>query len=199
MLYIFDDIGALDDGFALRSLPLLSAQRRAKVLAYRFDRDKNLSAAAYLLLRHALKADYGIEAPVEFELCEGGKPVLRGYPGVHFNLSHCRAAVACAVSDAPVGVDVQEIAPVERALARRVLTQAEYSAFLASPDPNRTFCEYWTKKESWLKRSGIGIDASLSELASGDIAAAFFTSDKDYCCCAVGYADTPGVIYVRGL
>ncbi len=199
MLYIFDDMGALGGGFWLESLPRLSVQRREKALAYRFGQDKNLSAAAYLLLRYALKADYGIGEPVEFELCESGKPVILGYPGVHFNLSHCRAAVACAVASVPVGVDVQEIAPVERALAKRVLTEAEYRAFLASSDPDRTFCEYWTKKESWLKKNGLGIGASLAGLAAKDIEAAFFKSDKDYCCCAVGYFDTPGVTYVRGL
>ncbi len=199
MLYIFDDMNALSGGFWYRSLPLLSGQRREKVLAYRFEQDKNLSAAAYLLLRHALKAEYGIGEPVEFEFGESGKPVLRGYPRVHFNLSHCRAAVACAVSGSPVGVDIQEIEPVERALAGRVLTEAENRSFLASTDPERTFCEYWTKKESWLKKSGLGIGASLTELASGDIETAFLKSDKDYCCCAVGHFDTPGVTYIRGL
>ncbi|MCL2002413.1 MAG: 4'-phosphopantetheinyl transferase superfamily protein [Oscillospiraceae bacterium] len=168
MLYLIDDITGLDDGFAERAAPLLSAERRAKALAYRFPRDQTLSAAVYLLLRMALAEQSGIDAPPEFAYGENGKPFLKAHPHIHFSLSHCRRAAACAVSDAVVGVDVQAIAPVPDKLARRVLTPEEYAAYVASPRPDELFCEFWVRKESLLKQTGLGVATDLSKIPAGN-------------------------------
>ena len=189
MLYLFDRIETLDDSFPEHSTPYLSEQRREKVFAYRFLQDKKLSAAVYLLLRHALRESYRLDEPVVFAYGRNGKPVLRDHPRIHFSLSHCRAAVACAVSDREVGVDVQDIAPVSDKLAKRVLTGEEYAAFKAAGDPARHFCEVWTVKESYLKKTGQGIGVDLWDLPAANITeATLFSDSKDYCCCLAGAA-----------
>lgn len=187
MLYVFDEIDALDDEFPQRCKPFLSAQRCEKAFAYRFPLDRKLSAAAYILLRLCLIENYGIDEPVVFSYGKNGKPFLRDYPNIHFNLSHCRSAVACVVSNNEIGVDVQEIVPVSDGLAKRVLTEREYAVFRAAENPLRQFCEYWTIKESWLKKTGLGIGTDLTALSAEDISEqTLFTSGKNYCCCVAG-------------
>ena len=57
--------------------------------------NKNRDTAVYLMLRYALKNEYGIcEAP-DFTFGERGKPSLADEPDVRFNFSHCRNSCAC--------------------------------------------------------------------------------------------------------
>ena len=180
MLYVFDEIDELDDDFLGQFIPFLPEERREKVFYYRFPRDRKLSAVVYLLLRLALMEKYGINEPVVFAYGKNGKPFLRDYPNIHFNLSHCHSAAVCVIADTEVGVDVQEIAPVSDDLARRVLSVEEYSGYKASLRPDELFCKMWTAKESRLKRTGRGIGCDLTALPAEDNGTIF--KGKDYYC-----------------
>ena len=74
----------------------VSAERRKKIDSYAFPQGRRLSLGVAVLLRRALE-DLG-EDPDTFSLdyVGNGKPVLRD-SGIHFNLSHCKTAVACAL------------------------------------------------------------------------------------------------------
>ena len=187
MLYVFDGMDSLDESFVGQCLPHLSLERREKVFSYSFPLDRNGSVIAYLLLRHALKENYGINEKVTFKYGNYGKPLLENYPYIHFNLSHCRTAAACIVADSEVGVDVEEIKPVADDVAKRVLTAKEYAEYKASRRSDELFCEFWTMKESWLKKTGNGIGMDLSALAAEDTGEkTLFKGRKDYYCCATG-------------
>ena len=99
MIYLNDDIAGFD---LERALPLLSDQRREQALKFRYELGRKTSAMAYLLLCEGLRQEYGIMERPLFEYGEHGKPSIVGHPEIHFNLSHCREAVVCAVSDRPV-------------------------------------------------------------------------------------------------
>lgn len=149
-------------GFDLeKALAEVSPERREKALRFRFERDRRLSVAAYRLLCRALREAYGIDEAPRFGVHPGGKPYLLDHPGIHFNLSHCRAAVACVVSDEPVGIDVESIAPVDPDVARRVLSALERRRVESSPQPETEFAALWTRKEALVKLRGIGIDDTL--------------------------------------
>lgn len=183
-VYVFDDTDKLKNHFPARCESYLSEQRREKVNALRFAEDKKLSAAAYMLLRAALKERRGIDEPVVFSFRENGKPFLRDYPNIFFNLSHCREAAACALSCCEIGVDVQGVAPVTDSLAKRVLTGEEYALFKCSPNPELLFCEYWTAKESYLKQTGQGLNMNPGGLAvSGLKGLTAFGRAGRYCGC----------------
>lgn len=154
-VYLEENIFGFDLEEALAEVP---KERREKALRYRFERDRRLSVSAWRLLRRALREVYGIdEAPRMAEL-PGGKPYLPDHPGIHFNLSHCREAAACAVAVGPVGIDVESIAPVDRDVAARVLSAAERERLAASSDPAVEFAVLWTRKEALVKLRGTGID-----------------------------------------
>lgn len=186
-LYVFDEIETLDEEYLRLSIPYLSPERRDKAFSYHFPLDRKLSVTAYLLLRIALREIHGIDEPVVFSYSKDGKPRLRDYPQIHFNLSHCRSAVACVLSVDEVGVDVQEIIPISDSLAKKTLTSKEYAEFKVSPTPFELFCKYWTIKESHLKRTGQGIGTDLTELSALDVAGkTIFKNNKNYCCCVAG-------------
>jgi len=188
MLYIYDEIIELDDNFHERMISLLSEQRREKVQNLRSDKKKNASAVAYLLLRLALKEEYGIDEIVEFDYIDNKKPVLREHPNIHFNLSHSLNTVACAVANTDIGVDVQQIDKIKDNVAKRVLTEDEFACFQHTDNPDEFFCEIWTIKESFLKLTGKGISDELRELSADSINDKKIYKGKDYYCCVCGNA-----------
>ena len=83
---------------------------------------------------------------------------------LHFNLSHCKKALAVVVSDAPVGIDVECIGRYSDSLARHVLSDEEFALVQSSSDPKTLFTRFWTQKEAVVKLTGRGIDADLPNL-----------------------------------
>ena len=186
MLYIFDEIDKLGNDFAEGMISLLSGERRAKFKNLKLPLNKKTSVIAYLLLRRALLEVYGIDEAVEFGYAEKGKPVLKDYPHIYFNLSHTKNAAACVVSDVEVGVDVQQIVPVSDAVAKRVLTDEEYYGFKSSHVPDEYFCELWTIKESYLKQTGQGLTTELRNLSAANVPSKMIYRGRDYFCCVCG-------------
>ena len=106
---------------------------------------KQASLAVRRLLEAAVRQYWGIPLP-EIAREGSGKPFFPSHPGMHFSLSHTKGYVLCAVSDRPVGADIQVIRPVSEALIRRVCTPAELGYF--------GFFDLWTLKESYIKLFG---------------------------------------------
>lgn len=106
----------------------------------------------------------------ELEKEELGKPFLKNYPQVHFNISHGKDMVVCGVGTSPLGVDVEAIRPVKRSMSRRVLTPGE-QVFLEESEKNggengwyRDFFRLWTLKESYVKAVGKGLSIDFTTL-----------------------------------
>ena len=154
---VCDDLAGLD---LSRALAEVSPERRAYALGYRLERDRRLSVAVYLLLKEALGRGYGLVGNPRLGRGRNGKPFLQDHPEIHFNLSHCPRAAVCAVADNPVGIDVEEVAPVDWEVARRVLSEEEQNAVRTSSEPDVAFARYWTQKEAFAKLTGDGIDDS---------------------------------------
>ena len=151
MIYIDENI----DGFDLeQGLKEISPQRREYALRYRNERDQRCCVAAYRLLQRALQQEYGITELPELEHDENGKPSLAGRPDIHVSLSHCRDAVACVVSDQPIGIDVETRDHYSPEVAQRVMSEEEMCHIMASSDPATAFTRLWTMKESLFKLTG---------------------------------------------
>ena len=82
-------------------------------------------------------------------LCVAAYRLLR-----HALLSHCHEAVACAVSDKPVGIDIETINHYSEEIATHVMSEAEMRQILTSPLPAEAFTRLWTMKESLYKLTG---------------------------------------------
>lgn len=154
MLYLNDHIWDFDLDEALS---LLSEQRREQALRFRHEQGRRTCTLAYLLLCEGLQKEYGITERPFFEYGEHGKPVLVGHPDIHFNMSHCREAVVCYVSDQPVGIDVEAVRDYKESLARHTMNDEEMALISASDNPALAFTRFWTMKEAVQKLSGRGL------------------------------------------
>ncbi|MBQ3392116.1 MAG: 4'-phosphopantetheinyl transferase superfamily protein [Lachnospiraceae bacterium] len=93
-----------------------------------------------------------------------GKPAAAGLPGFHFNISHSGGIGVCALSDRPVGADLQRI-PKDPGrclrIARHFYSETEVRALEAlsgrSEDLCALFCRLWTARESFVKCTGEGL------------------------------------------
>ena len=70
------------------------------------------------------------------------------------SLSHSSRYCAAAVSDMPVGIDVEQIRTVSQALKERVCTEAELRVLQQSDCPDEDFIRFWTLKEAYFKARG---------------------------------------------
>ncbi len=164
MVYLFENPGRITEEMLSRILRILPPERKEKALAFRYAMDQKLSAIAWLLLIHALRKEYGIEEQPMLSYGMRGKPRLAAYPSIHFNLSHCKRAVACVVSDLNVGIDTECVGPFEKELAEKICNDSELRAITQSDRPDIAFAILWTAKESVMKFTGQGLDDDVREV-----------------------------------
>ena len=145
----------------------LSEYRINKINTLKPTDSKRQSRAAGLLLSYALNECFGIdESTVEYAFGDTGKPYFPQYAGVHFNISHTHGAVAVALSDKPVGIDIERVRDffdghTRVAVAKRYFSETERIAYglTRSGDGRpgtRRFYRLWTAKESAVKCTGSG-------------------------------------------
>lgn len=116
---------------------------------------------AYGLLYFALAERFGIRDGI-IEKGENGKPYLKNYSGIKFNISHCRGLAVCSVSEGETGVDAELIRGFREGAMRRIFSPAEIRFIGLSENPNEDFFRIWTLKESLCKNTGKGIFSGLS-------------------------------------
>ena len=163
MIYLYDTLENYSDEQYSKHLNSLPAWRREKALLYKKLDDRKRSVLAFVLLQRALREEYGITEVPEFVYNEFGKPSLPNLP-IHFSLSHCKDAVACAVSDYNIGIDVESIVPYNPDVARRVCTAAELEMLEQSDDKDVEFIKLWTVKEAISKYEGMGLSLPFAEI-----------------------------------
>ena len=166
MVYIFENLSLCTPKWLEEREKTLPHWRREKVETLQKQEDKVRFVAAFLLLQRALR-DLGIDVVPAFSYEDWGKPYFPGYP-VHFSLSHGKNAVACAVGDRPVGIDVQDKVAFSLRLANRICTEEESKALQKATDKDLALTALWTKKEALAKCSGKGLGERFSSL-EGDV------------------------------
>ena len=164
MLYIAENTDCLTEDFLAASWPLLSEQRRQKADSLRTLHGKTDCCAVYIMLRYALMREYGIKQAPVFGYGAQGKPFLRDYPHIRFNMSHARNAVCVILSDSETAVDVSDIRPVRDGVIRRVCGERERRMIYESADPQTEFFRMWTRKECLSKLTGEGWEAGFISL-----------------------------------
>lgn len=160
-VYIDNHINDFDLNTALGQI---SEQRRQLALRFQYEQGQRTCVLAYLLLKRALKEEFGLEETPLFEYGEHGKPSIVGHPEIFFNLSHCREAVACAVSRRPVGIDVESVGRYREAVARYTMNDEEMALITNAPQPEVMFTRLWTMKEARLKLTGEGINDNMKQV-----------------------------------
>ena len=135
-------------------LPMVSEQRREQALQFKHAFGQYACLKSYLLLQDLLREHYGIEGDLVFSYNEHGKPMLKEVSNIHFSISHCKEAIAVAVADRPVGIDVETLRMPSEALAEKVMDKGEKLRFDISDTPEDFFTALWTAKEAVMKCRG---------------------------------------------
>jgi 4'-phosphopantetheinyl transferase len=161
---VSEDIWEFDLEAALGEI---SAQRREQALRFRYELGQRLCVLAYRLLKQGLRETYDITENPIFEYNEHGKPSIAGHPEIFFNLSHCKKAAVCAISDHPVGIDVESIREYKASLVRYTMNDDEVAQILQDANPHVAFIRLWTQKEAVLKLAGTGIMDNIKTVLDG--------------------------------
>ena len=128
---------------------LLTEERRERMQRYIQLPDRARCLTAGLMLR----AVFGSDKAQRIITTPLGKPYLPD--GQCFNISHSGDKVVLLVADCDAGVDVEQICPYPRAVARRVFTSVEQE-WLQNQKNDAAFYRLWTGKESIMKALGVG-------------------------------------------
>ena len=132
---------------------------------YKRTKDKQRSLLGELLTRTILSKKLKIPAEqVIIEKSEKGKPYLVNNNDLHFNISHSGDWVVAAFASTEVGIDIENIKPVNFRIAERFFSKKEFAALekKAGKEKINFFFDLWTLKESYLKLLGKGLTKSLS-------------------------------------
>ncbi len=141
---------------------------------FHFVNDRNRFVVARGLLRKLL-GGYLHQDPADLEFSYGqhGKPALSGAnasSGLSFNLSHSSNLVVYAIARGRnLGIDVEHIRPDSAGddIAKRHFSAREVSDLRALPPEARVdgFFRCWTRKEAYLKATGMGLQIPLNSFA----------------------------------
>lgn len=164
MEYIFAYLSDFCDDDYKKAYENLSEVTKKRVDRYKRDDDKKRSLLAHILLRK-LMAENNIDATLKYE--ENGRPVFDDSK-YFLSLSHSGEVAFSAVSDTPVGIDVEKIRPISVSLLNRVCVDEEKTyvlgGFKITDEKNicecdvlKRFFEIWTAKEAYFKMLGSGI------------------------------------------
>ena len=165
---VFDDMSLCTDAEVERMLPLVAEPRRAYALGFKHTFGRFACLKSYLMLAELLHDEFGLD---EFcmEKTEHGKLFLTGHPDIHFSISHCQKAIAVAVSDNPVGIDVESFRHFSESLLDKTMNPDEKAAILSSSSQEEKFASLWTCKEAVFKMQGTGITDNLHNILSGGV------------------------------
>lgn len=159
--------------------------------SYRLPVDTLQSGAAFLLLEELCREKAGIEQIPEFALSPNGKPYFRELPRLHFNMSHCRDAVMCVISDMPAGCDIEPIPEcINEDVMNLIFTREENTAIITSSCPEVMFAQTWTRIEAAAKMLDVPLDSYLLKKWRKKFAGAIFTDKEDtFVYSLVSYSD----------
>lgn len=136
-------------------------------------------------LEEILRQDYGITEPV-VERDEWGKPFLKNNP-FFFNVSHAGEYVVIAVSERPVGVDIEGRRKIKDGMYRKVVRQEEEK--LIGQDREWDFLRLWTLKESFVKAEGKGLRIPMKDY--------FFGKEEEKLFVTYGGRRAPWTFYIE--
>ncbi len=155
---------------------ILNEEEFNRINLLKFPKDIVNAAASFTFLRLVLSNYVGIN-PKEIGIsrtckqCGGphGKPELISYDKyINFNVSHTSEYIVVGITTySDIGIDIEEIDDdLDLNLFSSVLNKQElkYLNSVSNDKKKNNFIKYWTRKESIVKATGIGLSTDLADL-----------------------------------
>ena len=160
---IFDDMTECSEQEIARLLPLVSPQRREQALRYTHIFGQFCCLKSYELLTALLASTpYTLHSTPSFLYNEHGAPYLEDGP--YFSISHCKQGIVVAVSETPIGIDIEAIRPLNEGLVQKAMNPQEQAQIAAAANPEQEFIRLWTRKEAYVKMLGTGIISDMHQI-----------------------------------
>lgn len=141
------------------SMKMVSPETAERIKRFRFKEDALRSLMGETMIRrwHCRRLHMD-NAAIAIERNLYGKPFVVGSP-YHYSISHSGDWVVCAISDNEVGIDIEEIKPIDFSLTSGFFTYSERLALNTQPNDKKLeyFYALWTLKESYIKYLGTGL------------------------------------------
>ena len=154
-----------------RLLPLVPFSRRDKAMCYKHLHGQYCCLRVWeilheLLVSHSFLPAISSLSELTYVEDDYGKPWLTvgsvREENIYFSLSHTKNAIAVAVSNRPVGIDIEAVVSQERVgdshFLERTMNATERQSIAEADDPRLMFTELWTRKEAYVKLLGTGLD-----------------------------------------
>lgn len=139
-------------------LRFVSPEKKERISKQCIKQNADNMLVGEILAKAIIKKTFGIEIKKQvFKLSENGKPYLANFPDIHFSISHSGEYVMVAVSDKPVGADIQKIKKYNSAVMKKYYSDKEIKQIEESSDKDSEYTKIWTQKEAVIKKSDTGL------------------------------------------
>lgn len=156
MIYLFCEDDRINEEDLKTAFSEMDTQRQRSIQRIKDAHRRKQGIIAYKLLCYGAKEEYGINRLSSFRIGKYGKPSVD--MGFYFNISHCDGREICAVSQRPVGIDVERKTPEIKEAADFFLTSYEKKMLAGKKDE---YPMLWTLKEAFGKYYGVGLGYDL--------------------------------------
>ena len=156
------DISKFDQSEIDRCFEDLSDSRRARITNEGTKDPRAERIIVSYLLESAVRV-FGYAGEITYRYDGNGKPFFAWEGAPFFSLSHSGSYVAFAVSDSPIGIDVEDLS-VHRKTDHRKIAQRFFTANETEwiGDDRERFFRVWTFKEAYAKATGQSAAQNLS-------------------------------------
>jgi len=146
---------------------LIHSEKRFKIKKFINKKDKIQTLIGKILIINIICEKLSIRN-ITFEKNEYGKPYLKDYPNLQFNISHSGDFVVCTIDNKPIGIDIERVKYIAyKEIAKSFFSVSEFE-YIVKEDSNielNKFYEIWTLKESYIKCCGQGLSIPLNSFS----------------------------------
>lgn len=149
---------------------LLNTEEKSRAQRFHFTKDQNHFTVARGLLRKIL-SQYLSTTPTElqFQYNPHGKPFLKNYPDLQFNISHANGMALYAITrEESIGIDIEFMGRAcdIDGIAERFFSANEYTTLqnVTGQEKIQAFFNGWARKEAFLKALGAGLSYPLAQV-----------------------------------
>lgn len=164
--YCIMDIRDVDEATIRYYTSIMSAERQKAIQQYPSEPDRIRSVIGEMATRKLL-SKHTCMPEKDILLCVGknGKPLAKNI-NLEFNVSHSENYILCAVSESPLGADIETLREYDYLPVLRFFSPRE-RAYILEPASDESkklarFFEVWTFKEAYVKKHAKTI-ASINE------------------------------------
>jgi 4'-phosphopantetheinyl transferase len=144
-------------------LTCVAPEKSERLLRFYWEEDKLRGLFGDLLIRDLIRQKTGLHSQeISFSTNEYGKPLLKNYDHVHFNLSHSGVWVGGVIDNQPVGIDVEQVQSIDLGISENYFSPDEHEDLMSKVDKFDYFFTLWALKESYIKILGKGLSHPLN-------------------------------------